>query len=132
MARKILVVDDEPNIRLTLEMRLRQYGFDVELAGSGQEALDLYRDALEKNPYDLIVLDIVMPGMSGLEVLERIRRDEFTRRVPANEKIPILMLTALKDSWKKDAESDGCTGYMVKPFKAEALLETIETFLRSS
>jgi len=128
MAKRILIVDDEPNIRMSLEMRLSKAGYEVELAANGQEALVAYQRSVIKKPFNLILLDIIMPGLSGLEVLEMIRQDENSRQIADQNRLPIIMLTALKDSWQQDAESEGCHGYIVKPFKSEELLAAVKKF----
>lgn len=130
MAKKILIVDDEPNIRVGLEMRLKKEGYDVNLSESGQEALVAYRRSLEDKPYDLVLLDIIMPGVSGLEVLETIRADEASRGIKEKYRLPIIMVTALRDSWKADAEQEGCQAFITKPFKAEDLLTIIRQHIR--
>ena len=119
--KRILIVDDEPVNRRVLENHLRLAGYSVVEASNGQEALDL----LEKDPpYDLVLLDIMMPGMSGFEVCEKIRVNYLT------SELPIVMLTA------KNRVSDLVTGfsagandYLTKPFSKNELLSRIKTHL---
>ncbi len=132
MTQRILIVDDEPNICISLEVRLKQAGYLTDIAETGQEALDLYKRSLKEKPYDLILLDIIMSGLSGLDVLEEIRKDEASRGIKFDKRIPVVMLTALKDSWKRDSEREGCDGYIVKPFKAEELLAAIKKYIKKS
>jgi two-component system response regulator MprA len=119
MPVKILVVDDDPKIASFLRRGLALEGYEVAVAHSGAEAL---RQVAEAVP-DLIILDIMMPGVDGLEVCRRVRA--------AGEDVPILMLTA------RDAVSDrvkgldaGADDYLVKPFALEELLARIRALLR--
>src|SRR5438309_5879876 len=82
LVARVLVVDDEPAVRRALERALRLERYDVELAGDGEEALDM----LAKSPPDAVILDIGMPRLDGLEVCRRMRQ--------AGDRTPILMLTA--------------------------------------
>ena len=119
--RKVLVVDDEPHIVELLRMNLRQNGFDSSAAGDGAAAMER---ALAERP-DLILLDLMLPGMSGLETCRLLRQDPRTAR------IPIIMLTA------KSEESDkviglgiGADDYVTKPFGLRELMARIEVALR--
>ena len=115
---RLLVVDDDPKVTALLRRGLGYEGYIVEVAQSGQQALELARGY---NP-DLVILDIMMPGMDGLEVCRRLR---------AEGKVPILMLTA------RDGVADrvlglntGADDYLVKPFAFEELLARIRALLR--
>ena len=116
---RVLVVDDEPPVRTALERALRLAGYDVALAEGGEQAL---REVAGSAP-DAIVLDVLMPGVDGLEVCRRIRS--------AGDTTPILMLTA------RDAVSDrvagldaGADDYLVKPFALDELLARLRALLR--
>jgi two-component system response regulator MprA len=115
----VLVVDDDEEIRASLRRGLSFEGFRVSLAGDGEEALR----RVEAEPPDLIVLDIMMPGLDGLEVVRRLRA--------AGDRSPIIMLTA------RDAVPDrvagletGADDYLVKPFAFSELLARIRVRLR--
>jgi two-component system response regulator MprA len=119
---KILVVDDERAVRDSLRRALELQGYEVELASDGTEALE--RLAANGQP-DAVVLDILMPGMDGLEVCRQIRQ--------RGNGVPVLMLTA------RDAVGDrvegldaGADDYVVKPFALEELLARIRALLRRS
>jgi two-component system, OmpR family, response regulator MprA len=116
---RVLVVDDEPAVRTALERALRLAGYDVSLAEGGEQAL---REVAVAAP-DAIVLDVLMPGVDGLEVCRRVRS--------AGDGTPILMLTA------RDAVSDrvagldaGADDYLVKPFALDELLARLRALLR--
>ncbi len=120
---KVLVVDDEPNVLRSLAQYLTIEDFTVETAGNGVEALE---KVASFGP-ELILLDVMMPGMDGFEVLEKIKED------PAHVNTPIIMLTA------KDQSADvlkgyqsGATSYLVKPFNLDELVETINQVLEQS
>lgn len=110
----ILVVDDEPDIRGLIKDTLLDVGYNVEIAESGEDALIL----LEKNiSIDLILLDISMPGLSGIDVLEIIKNN------PKTSEIPVIMVTALDQMiYKKQAYSLGANDFLVKPYEIEELL----------
>ncbi len=118
---KVLVVDDEDNIIELIRLGLRYEGFQVEVASDGEQGITV---AQRENP-DLIILDVMMPGIDGLEVCRRLRDNPTTRDVP------ILMLTA------KDEVGDrimglktGADDYVTKPFDFYELLERIRAILR--
>ena len=116
---RLLVVDDEPNIVELLSASLRYAGFDVATARSGTEAV---RVAQEFQP-DLLVLDVMMPGMDGFDVVRRLRADD--------RRVPVLFLTA------RDSTEDKITGltlggddYVTKPFSLEEVIARIRAILR--
>ena len=114
---KILIVEDEMKIARFLELELKHEGYEVLLAGDGRTGLD---KALKEKP-DLVILDIMLPGLSGIEVCRRIRLES---------EVPIIMLTAKDDVTDKVAGLDmGADDYMTKPFAIEELLARIRVAL---
>jgi len=120
MAMRLLVVDDDEMNRDVLSRRLFRSGYEVTTAASGPEALEI----LEKQPVDLVLLDVMMPGMSGIDVLERIRQ-----RVSASE-LPVIMVSALPESdGIVTALRRGANDYITKPLDYRVALARIETRL---
>lgn len=118
MSAKILVVEDEDRIRQFLQRGLTFEGYRVETAADGQEALELARD----EPPDLVLLDIMLPGIDGIEVCRRLR---------AASEVPILMLTAKEAIEDRVAGLDaGADDYLVKPFAFDELLARVRALLR--
>ena len=117
---KILVVDDEPAVRESLRRALELEGYEIELAGDGSEAL--YRLEANGEP-DAVILDVLMPGLDGLEVCKRLRR--------AGSRLPVLMLTARDEVEDRVAGLDaGADDYVTKPFALEELLARLRALLR--
>jgi two-component system, OmpR family, response regulator MprA len=117
----VLVVDDERSVRDALRRALELEGYDVELAEDGYEALERL-DADAGGP-DALVLDVLMPGLDGLEVCRRLRR--------AGNRLPVLMLTARAEVADRVAGLDaGADDYLVKPFALEELLARLRALLR--
>ena len=119
---KILIVDDEPNIVQTLQDRLEMNDFDVVTANNGQEGL---QQALQERP-DVILLDVIMPVMDGLEMLEALRNE------PDCQDISVIMLTARSQTQDiARANACGIEDYIVKPFDLSELLEKIESVVEN-
>ncbi|MGA2753091.1 MAG: response regulator transcription factor [Terracidiphilus sp.] len=118
-AIRILVVDDEPAIRRALRPPLMELGFQVAEASRGEEALQALRNA----PHDVVLLDINMPGIGGIETLKRIR--SFAPR------LPVLMLTVRDDEEDKvEALESGADDYVTKPFSTRELIARIRSAVR--
>ncbi len=118
---KILVVDDERAVRESLRRALELEGYEIELAGDGSEALQALKDD-EPQP-DAVILDVLMPGIDGLEVCRRLRA--------AGNSIPVLMLTARDEVENRVAGLDaGADDYVTKPFALEELLARVRALLR--
>jgi two-component system alkaline phosphatase synthesis response regulator PhoP len=118
--KKILVVDDEPNIVKTVESRLKASGYDVVAAYDGEECLD----KVHQEKPDLIILDLMLPKLNGHEIHKKLKADNEYKD------IPVVMLTAsaeLNDI--KTGMETGADGYITKPFKAEVLLGIIQGLL---
>ncbi len=119
---KILVVDDERAVRESLKRALELEGYEIELAGDGQEAL-LHLAANGATQPDAVILDVLMPGVDGLEVCRRIRR--------AGNSVPVLMLTARDAVENRVSGLDaGADDYVTKPFALEELLARVRALLR--
>ncbi len=120
MMARVLVVDDEPTLVDTIRYNLRREGYEVQVAGEGNEALRLARAS---SP-DLVVLDLMLPGLDGLEVCGQLRRDST---------VPILMLTAKDDEVDKIVGLEvGADDYMTKPFSMRELVARVKAQLRRS
>jgi DNA-binding response OmpR family regulator len=118
MAEKILVVDDEISLQETLAYNLKKQGYQVETTGTGTEALELAR---EIKP-DLIILDVMLPGLDGFEVCRILRREMTT---------PVLMLTARDDEIDRVVGLEvGADDYLAKPFSMRELIARVKAMLR--
>jgi len=118
--QKILVVEDDIKIARFIELELKHEGFEVDTANDGRTGLEM---ALE-GQYDLMILDIMLPGLNGMEVCRRIR---------LNSEIPVIMLTAKDDTMDKVMGLDfGADDYMTKPFAIEELLARIRRIFRKA
>jgi two-component system OmpR family response regulator len=119
----ILVVDDDPVIVRLLEVNFRLDGFDVSTAGRGEEAIEL----AVATPPDIILLDIMMPGLDGYQVCRRLRE------IPALTDIPVLFLSArAKDDAGAVGEDLGFVDYVTKPFDPTDLVATVRRLLEGS
>ncbi|MEH7491938.1 response regulator transcription factor [Neobacillus niacini] len=115
----ILVVEDEEKIARVLELELEYEGYDVSKAIDGLEALEAYRTG----NWDLILLDVMLPGLSGIEILRRIRKNDLHT--------PVILLTAKSSVEDKVSGLDlGANDYITKPFQIEELLARIRAALR--
>ena len=117
---RILVVEDDCDIGVLVQYNLRADGFEVLLAGDGPPALC----ELQKGGIDLLVLDLMLPTMSGLEVCKAVRSDPVLRQ------IPILIMTARgEDAVRMLAFQMGASDYLVKPFHTHELLERVRSLM---
>ncbi len=120
MSRSVLVVDDEPNIVISLEFIMKQAGFEVRVARDGDEALG----AIEASPPDLVLLDVMMPNRDGYDVCQTIRANS------AWKGIHIIMLTAKgRDIEREKGMALGADDYITKPFSTREVIARVEQFL---
>ena len=120
MIRRVLIVDDEPNIVTSLEFLMRGSDYEVRVALNGEEALRL----AESFRPDLILLDVMMPQRSGFEVCQKIREN------PAFRNVKIVMLTAKGRDLEKDRGLNlGANAYVTKPFSTKELMNTVRGLL---
>jgi two-component system chemotaxis response regulator CheY len=117
MAKRILTVDDSKTMRDMVAFTLRKAGFEVNEAEDGRKALTVLGGAR----FDLIITDLNMPNMDGISLIRQVRSSAQHRGVP------ILILTTESDSAKKaDGKAAGATGWLVKPFSPEKLVELVQ------
>lgn len=122
MTHKILIADDEPNIMISLEYLLKREGFDVTLARDGQEAVE----AIVRDHPDLVLLDVMMPSKTGLEVCQEIREN------PDLQDVLIVLLTAKgRDTDIAKGMAMGADAYVTKPFSTRDLVTTVRNMLKS-
>ena len=115
---RVLVVDDEPQIRRALRLVLRANGYEVAEVGTGEAALD----ALATEPFDLMILDLMLPDVDGVEVCRRVR--EWSR-------LPVVVLSAHgEEEVKVRALDEGADDYVTKPFSAPELLARMRSAMR--
>jgi len=123
MRKKILVVDDDPELVELVSFNLKQAGYAVGTAENGVEALKKARSLMP----DLILLDVMMPELDGFAVCEILRRDSATAT------IPIIMLTALSSELGRMAGlGSGATDFLSKPFSPRLLVERVENLLKQA
>ena len=120
MTKRVLVVDDEPNIVMSLRFLMEREGFEVEVAPTGEAALR----ALDRGPVDLVLLDVMMPALDGFEVCQRIRSN------PAWSDTRIIMLTAKGREIERDKGlALGADAYVTKPFSTRELVARVKQML---
>jgi DNA-binding response OmpR family regulator len=116
MSKTVLIADDEPNIVISLEFLLEQAGYQVMVAHDGQEALE----AIQRKPPDLVLLDVMMPRLSGFDVCQKIREN------PQWQHIRVVMLTAKgREVEISKGLALGANAYITKPFSTQALLAQV-------
>lgn len=119
--KKILIVDDEPNIVMSLEYTFKKNNFEVFIARDGQEALDI----LEKQLPDVMILDIMMPMVDGFATLEQIKKDDRLQHCKV-----IFLSAKNKEKDIKKGLSLGANLYVVKPFSLKKLVEQVQDLIQ--
>ncbi|WP_022653680.1 response regulator [Aquaspirillum serpens] len=120
--KTIFIVDDSPTILLSVSAILTKAGYTVEKASNGQDALTRFRGGIKA---DLLITDLNMPGMNGLELIKEVRQ------LPNYRFMPILFLTTESQQARRaEARAAGASGWLVKPASADDLLNTIKLVLR--
>jgi len=123
MPNKILIVDDEPSIIVPVQFLMEQNGYDVMVAFSGEEAMEI----IAEKKVDLILLDIMLPVIDGFEVCQRVREN------PQWNKIKIILLTALgSDANVEKGLALGADAYITKPFSNVDIVEKVKELLENS
>src|SRR5947199_4599330 len=123
MPRPVLIVEDDPDIAEGLRYNLEREGLAARVAETGEQGLRAALDS--KNPPALVILDLMLPGMSGTELCRRLRREPQTRRTP------IIMLTARTSEAERVAGLDlGADDYISKPFSVRELMARVRAVLR--
>jgi two-component system chemotaxis response regulator CheY len=121
MGKTVLIVDDSASMRQLVSFALKDAGYDVITAVDGKDALE----KLGGTKVDMIVTDLNMPNMDGITLIKNIRSST------ANKFTPVVMLTTeSQDSKKQEGRTAGASGWMVKPFKPEELIQVIKKFVR--
>ncbi len=122
MSKRIFLVDDSATILMSISNILTKAGFETDKAASGEEALRKFQGGAKA---DLLITDLNMPGMNGIELIKEVRK------LPAYKFMPILFLTTESQQSKKmEAKAAGASGWLVKPATAESLINTIKLVLR--
>ena len=121
MKKKILTVDDSPSVRQVVSFTLREAGYDVVEASNGQDALN----KVKVNSVDMVVTDLNMPVMDGIELIRNLRLDARHRFIPI-----IMLTTESQESKKLEGKKAGATGWIVKPFKPDQLIGVTSKVLR--
>lgn len=123
MSKKVMIVDDEPNIVLSVEFLMKRAGHEVVTAGDGEEAL---RVLAETKP-DLMILDVMMPNKNGFEVCTDVRAN------PETADLPILMLSAKgREAEREKGLALGANAYITKPFSTHELVARVDELLRGA
>lgn len=121
--KRVLVVDDSATETFQLSNILSKYGYEVVSADTGEEGVEM---AKKESP-DLVLMDIVMPGINGFQATRQLTRDPDTKGIPV-----IMVTTKNQDSDREWSRKQGARGYLVKPVPERELISTIETVLAAS
>jgi two-component system, chemotaxis family, chemotaxis protein CheY len=116
MKKTIMTVDDSASVRLMVKFALTELGFEIVEAVNGSDALK----KIEKKPVHMLITDVNMPALDGISLVKKVRE------IPACKFIPILMLTTeWEEEKKREGRKAGATGWIVKPFRPDQLVETV-------
>lgn len=120
--KKVLIVDDEESMIAVLHRYVTNAGYDFITASNGQEALD----KIQEEAPDLVLLDLIMPGINGFETCRRIRANEKTK------KLPVIIITALhSEADSADAQACGASAFLVKPVSSDELAKQLRHYIGS-
>ncbi len=124
---KALIIEDDRANQFILQQFLAPFG-GTQVAANGEQGLDEFRRALDGQiPFDLICLDIMMPGMDGLQVLKELRKEEAERGIVGADGAKIIMITAVNDkNVVINAFRDGCEAFLIKPLNHEDLMRNLK------
>ena len=118
MSKRILIIDDEPDVLKLAAFRLKRWGYEILTANDGQTGLEI----IENERPDLVLLDLRLPNLDGVDVCRQVKNNEALKH------IPIILFTATADiAVAETAKQVGADGYIVKPFEPEQLLEKIQS-----
>ncbi|MFH1753803.1 MAG: response regulator [Candidatus Omnitrophota bacterium] len=130
MVHTILLVDDEADFLRVMSVELKNAGYKVVTAHNGREAVGAYVESLYKGYHiSLIIQDMKLPDLDGIEVLQIIRREEEVRGTEEGRLVPVIMLTGYDRPWMDPLMIKGCNNYMVKSGSSRELLEKIGEIL---
>lgn len=118
--KKILIIDDEPDIIKVVKFRLIKMGYEVMTATNGKEGLEMVRPTKP----DLVLLDFRMPFLNGDEVCKEIKKDESTKHIPV-----ILMTASIQNALEENIQMMGADDYILKPFEPEELIKKIKRLI---
>ena len=121
MAKTILIVDDSASMRQLVTFALKDVGFEVVAAVDGKDALGKLNSA----KVDMVVTDLNMPNMDGIELIKQLRSSTTTKFTPV-----VMLTTESQESRKQEGKQAGASGWLVKPFTPEKLIEVIKKFVR--
>lgn len=122
MKKKILIIDDSKSLRSAAEFTLKSAGYDTVQAGDGVEGLKALKN-ISQTELGMIITDINMPNMDGITFIKEVKKTEY-------KFIPILVLTTeAQEDMKKEGQSAGASGWLVKPFNSEQLINIVEKFV---
>jgi CheY-like chemotaxis protein len=122
--KRILIVDDEPDFRFSAGIALRRAGYLTEEAADGAEALNLIRSGKERSLFDLLLVDIQMPCLSGAELIDELRKRAIDT--------PVLIVSGFADTTLQDEFlRKGCTAFLAKPFEFQQLVRRVDEILKT-